>query len=87
MKIPCMENVLQKSAQTSQLKDMSSKEDRINALSQALHFNDVLAAGIYDVLLFDDLFDTGASLEAATRVLRGYSKIRKIFVATVTRTH
>ncbi len=85
MEIPCLENVLLKSAQTGQMKDMGSKEDRINALSQVLYLNDILDAGLYDVLLVDDLLDTGASLEAATGVLRSYSKIRKIFVATVTR--
>ncbi len=85
MEIPCLENFIQKSAQTSQMKDLGSKQDRIDALSQVLCFNDVLTAGLYDVLLVDDLFDTGASLEAATMTLRSCSRIRKIFVTTVTR--
>ena len=51
----------------------------------AFNINDQLGEGLYDVLIVDDLYDTGSSLEAATNVLRQYSKIRNIYVSTVTR--
>jgi len=67
------------------MKDISNKEDKIEALCKKLYFIDVLNDGVYDVMIVDDLYDTGATLEAATIVLRGYSKIRNIYVATITR--
>lgn len=85
MNIPLFENLLVKLGQTTQMKDMASREDRILALSAVFSMNDVLPAGKHNVLLIDDLFDTGSSLEAATKVLRNYQKIEKIFVATLTR--
>ena len=85
MGIPCLENMLLKHTQTEQMKNISTKEDKVKALCEKLYLNDVLQDGLYDVLVFDDLYDTGASLEAATIVLRGYVKIRNIFVATATR--
>ncbi|SPR99559.1 hypothetical protein [Cupriavidus taiwanensis] len=37
-----------------------------------------------NVLLIDDRYDTGASLEEACRVLRGYAKVAGIYVVTIT---
>ena len=87
MGIPCIENLLLKNAQTEQMKDISNKDDKIEALCNKLYFNDVLNDGVYDVMIVDDLYDTGATLEAATIVLRNYSKIRNIYIATITRKH
>lgn len=83
--IPCYENLLVKTGTTAPMKDLGAREEKVSALIDAFAVNDVLAEGQYDVLIIDDLFDTGSSLEAATTVLRGYSKIRNIYVATVTR--
>ena len=87
MGVPFMENVLVKTAHTAQMKDIPVRQDRVNALCSAFVVNDVLADGKYDVLIVDDLYDTGSSLEAATIVLRKYPKIQNIFVATLTRTN
>jgi predicted amidophosphoribosyltransferase len=85
MDVPCGENLLVKTGQTAQMKDIASRDDRVSALCAAFVVYDVLSGGRHDVLIVDDLFDTGSSLEAATKVLRGYSKVGRIFVATVTR--
>lgn len=85
MSIPCYENLLSKSKATPQMKDIESRDDKVSTLVSAFTVNDVLPEGLYDVLLVDDLFDTGSSLEAATTVLRKYGKIRYIYVAVVTR--
>lgn len=85
MGIPCVENLLVKVTATSAMKDIASREERISTLMGAFTVYDVLPLGKYDVLIIDDLFDTGSSLEAATNVLKGYSKIRDVYVATVTR--
>ncbi len=82
--IPCELNLLEKTTATPPVKDVGTREQRVEALLEAFTVNEILAEEI-DVLLVDDLFDTGASLEAATSVLRTNSKIRNIYVATVTR--
>jgi predicted amidophosphoribosyltransferase len=78
------EDLLVKRIKTPQMKDIASREERLALLRSAFATQDVLVSRA-DVLLIDDLFDTGSSLEAATLVLRDYAKIRKVFVVTVTR--
>lgn len=85
MGIPCYENLLVKTTDTPQMKDIASRKEKVDALINAFSVNDLLGEGLYDVLIVDDLFDTGSSLEAATTVLRNYKKIRYIYVSAVTR--
>ncbi|MDA3918592.1 MAG: ComF family protein [Deltaproteobacteria bacterium] len=85
MSVPCFEGMLVKTIKTPEMKDIASREKKIQTLMDAFMINDQLGEGVYDVLLVDDLFDTGSSLEAATNVLRQYKKTRKVYVATVTR--
>ncbi|GIU36007.1 ComF family protein [Shewanella schlegeliana] len=87
MGIPCYENLLIKTKDTPQMKDIESRKDKVETLVQALAINDLLGNAQYDVLIIDDLYDSGASLEAATNILREYKKVRNIFVATATRKH
>ena len=87
MGVPFLDNVMVKTAHTAQMKDIPVRQDRVNALCSAFRVNDVLADGKHDVLIVDDLYDTGSSLEAATIMLRKYAKIQNIFVATLTRTN
>ncbi|MBA7564336.1 hypothetical protein ES708_05999 [subsurface metagenome] len=86
MHILCREDVLVKITQTAQMKDIPSKEDRVKALCSAFTVKDTLSEGRYDVLIIDDVYETGSSLDAATILLRRCDKIQKIYVATVTRT-
>lgn len=83
--VPYMENLLVKVADTPQMKDIESREEKVRTLISALSVNDVLANGLHDVLIVDDLFDSGSSLEAASTVLRGYDKIQNLYISTVTR--
>jgi predicted amidophosphoribosyltransferase len=85
MGIPCLENLLIKNQNTPQMKDISSRDEKVDTLVKAFSVNDVLGDGLYDILIIDDIYDTGSSLEAATKVLKGYTKIRNIYVATATR--
>lgn len=85
MGVPCYENLLVKTISTPQMKDIGSRDEKVDTLIEAFSINDQLGNGLFDILIVDDLFDTGSSLEAATTVLRGYNKIRNIYVATVTR--
>lgn len=87
MKLPFFENILLKKGTTPQMKDIATTKERIDALTGCFYINDAITKdGSWDVLLIDDLYSSGASLSAATQVLRSYTKIRKIFVAAFSRT-
>lgn len=85
MGIPCYVDLLVKTRDTQQMKDIVSKKEKVDILVRAFSVNDKLGDGLHDVLIVDDLSHSGSSVEAATTVLRGYDKIRKIFAAVVTR--
>ena len=85
LRVPCIENMLLKNASAEQMKNINSRKEKVEALCNKLSFQDVLQDGQYNVLIVDDLYDTGATLEAATLVLREYTKIKEIYVATITR--
>ncbi len=79
------DQLLTKPTATTQIKNIGSRERKIAALMGAFRLNDFLDARyIYNVLIIDDIFDSGSSLEAATNVLRTCTKIDKIGVLTVT---
>jgi predicted amidophosphoribosyltransferase len=86
--IPVFENLLVKSPQAdaaAQLKDLTGKDAKLAALVGRFTINDEITnEGIWNVLLLDDLFDTGASMESACAALRTYRKIRHVFVAALT---
>ncbi|MCD1624654.1 ComF family protein [Seohaeicola saemankumensis] len=67
------------------LKDLSNKEEKVAALAGRFTIRDQIAGnGCWNALVVDDLFDSGASMEAVCAALHTYDKIGKIFVATMT---
>lgn len=85
MGIPCFENLLIKTKITPTMKNIACRDDKVRCLLDSFAINDQLPEGFHTVLIVDDIYDTGSSLEAATSVLRTYRKIDKIYVTTVTR--
>jgi predicted amidophosphoribosyltransferase len=90
---PCINDIIIKSKTTHQMKDIANREDRVNTLLDAFLVDTSVVKNRltspkdkYNVLIIDDLFDTGTSLEAVTKKLRECGKIGQILVATVTRT-
>jgi predicted amidophosphoribosyltransferase len=85
---PLIEGVIVKTAAaqgTKQLKDMTTKEEKLAALNGRFSIKDVITnEGCWNTLLLDDLFDTGASMEAACTALRTYPKVKNIYVAALT---
>lgn len=86
----CIDGLLVKSKPTPQMKDIDSRQERIELLMEAFEIDDNVVAETlpqtgYNVLIVDDLYDTGTSLEVATQTLRKCDKINQIFVATATR--
>lgn len=66
------------------LKDLQTKEAKLEALTHRITVVDRINDGQWNVLLVDDLYDSGASMEAACNALRGYHKVNKIYVAALT---
>jgi predicted amidophosphoribosyltransferase len=82
---PVFDSLLIKKPGGQQLKDIVIHAEKVEALKDSFSVNDTIeGAGPWNALLVDDLFDTGASLEAACAVLRAYSKIEKLYVAVLT---
>jgi predicted amidophosphoribosyltransferase len=67
------------------LKNINNKADKVSALKGKLSFKDSITnQGCWNALLLDDLFDTGASMEAACAALRTYPKINEIYAVALT---
>lgn len=78
-------DILQKRASTEELKSVREPERREELLSKAFSIS---SSNISDqvVLLVDDLFRSGATLEAATKVVKKQGKAAAVYVFAVTRT-
>ena len=88
IKVPVIEDIIVKAPAVTggqQLKDMKNKEDKAAALQGRFLLQDSITnQGCWNALVVDDLFDTGASMEAACVTLRTYPKIKGIYVAALT---
>ncbi len=86
MNISLFENLLIKKSKTPEMKNEATFEEKKEILSSVFSINDEIdGEGSWDVLLIDDLYGTGASLNTASKTLKTYSKIKNIYVAAFTR--
>ena len=83
--IPMYEDVLIKGKETPELKDVYEYSRRLDILENAFTVKTSLIAG-KNILLFDDLYRSGATLNVATRVLYHKGKAGKIYVLVLTKT-
>jgi predicted amidophosphoribosyltransferase len=68
-----------------QLKNLSTREEKDAALNGRFSINPTITnEGSWNALLLDDLFDTGATMDAVARTLKTYKKIGKVYAASVT---
>lgn len=82
---PMFDGLLCKATNGKSLKDLTTKAEKVEAIGDSFSVNDQIEAnGTWNVILVDDLYDTGASMEAACKVLREYPKVDKIYVAALT---
>lgn len=66
------------------LKNLTSRAEKDAALEGRFSVADVIEGkGPWNALLVDDLFHTGASMDAACAALRGYPKIGRVYAAAV----
>lgn len=88
LNINVFNNLLVKNAtQTANqsLKNMKLKEEKVAALAGRFSIKDEINGdGKWNTILLDDLFDTGASMEAACNALRTYAKINHIYAVALT---
>lgn len=74
-----------KDKDTGQLKSVDNPEERSRLLSGAFSVRDQRYRG-KKVLLFDDLYRSGATLSAITEVLYDFGKVQNVYVLTLTKT-
>jgi len=87
LNIPFFENILIKDDTTSQMKDIDSRQKKVEELMDCFNINNGISNdGAWDVLIIDDLYSTGASLSAATNMMKTYTKVKKVYVAAFSRT-
>lgn len=84
LNVPCFDEMLTKKKGQS-LKNLDTKDEKVKALEGSFSLNELITNdGKWNVLVVDDLFDSGATMEAACAKLRGYNKVNNIYVATLT---
>lgn len=87
-KLPVFDTLVTKVAAPAgapQLKDLATKEEKAAALQGRFAVNNTIGdEGKWNALLLDDLYDSGASMEAVCAALRTYPKIDKIYAAAIT---
>ncbi|WP_035552179.1 ComF family protein [Burkholderia sp. 9120] len=82
---PVFHHLLFKQAGGQKMKDIPTREAKVEAVKDAFSYEDQIEGnGKHNVLLLDDLYDSGATAEAAVAVLRTYPKIAGIYVAALT---
>ena len=83
--VPVFENLVTKKSTGKQLKDLATKAEKLEVAGKSFSVHDLIEGdGPWNALLVDDLYDTGASLEGACTALRGYRKIKRLYVAALT---
>lgn len=87
-KIPVFNDIIVKAPAPQgapQLKNLHTREEKDAALEGRFSINpSITNEGCWNALLLDDLFDTGATMDAVCRTLRTYKKIDRVYAASIT---
>lgn len=88
MDVPLFDTLIAKSAvagNTSSLKNMSTRQEKDEALNGRYLLNKAITnQGSWNALVIDDLYHTGATMDAVCRLLSQYDKISGVYVAALT---
>jgi predicted amidophosphoribosyltransferase len=86
--IPVFDNMVEKAPAppgSTPLKNMHTRAEKDAALEGRFSINECITnEGRWNALLLDDLFDTGATMDAVCKALRTYRKINRIYAAAIT---
>lgn len=85
LKIPVDKSCLLKTKSTSQLKSIEDPDERKKILQGAFDIK-LTTLQNKNVLLFDDLFRSGETLNTAAEVIIRKGKVKNIYVLTITKT-
>ncbi len=85
LNIPFLNDCIHKIKDTPELKDVYNYEDRIKLLEGAYTVEPDSLEG-KNILLFDDLYRSGATLNAITSILCSIGKAANVYVIALTRT-
>jgi predicted amidophosphoribosyltransferase len=83
--LPILSSCLKKTKDTSELKDVFDLGKRSELLQDAFAVDAAKAKG-KRILLFDDLYRSGATATAITRVLKEQGGAAAVYLLTLTRT-
>lgn len=86
LQIPFYRNVLAKVEETPELKDVYEYKQRLKLLKSAFAVEDAAKITKKNVLVFDDLYRSGATVDAIVRTLFAEGKVSKVYVLALTRT-
>ena len=85
---PVFDNIIVKAPApqgSPQLKNLHGREEKEAALQGRFSINPAITnEGCWNALLLDDLFDTGATMDAVSETLRTYKKISQVYAASLT---
>jgi competence protein ComFC len=84
LKVPLDTTSLKKTKATLQMKDVGDFSARVAALEAAFTSDRALEGKA--VLLFDDLFQSGATMNVAARTLRNHGLVKSVYTLALTRT-
>jgi predicted amidophosphoribosyltransferase len=80
------QDTILKNAPTLQIKDIPTRQEKIETLNGAVSINENLGADSCSILLIDDIYSSGASIEAVCSAIKKYKLVQKIFVVVLSRT-
>ncbi len=87
-RIPVFDNMVTKAPAppgSVPLKDIHTRAEKDAALAGRFRINQCITSeGRWNALILDDLFDTGATMDAVCRMLRTYGNIQNIYAAAIT---
>lgn len=85
LQLPLLKNALKKLKDTPELKNVFDYSERLKLLENAFTVKNGLLND-RDILLFDDLYRSGATLNAISRALYEQGKVKNVYVLVLTKT-
>jgi competence protein ComFC len=86
LQIDCYNGCIEKISETPELKNIDKYKERVKLLRNAYEIADKSLVEGKNILLFDDLYRSGATLGSIARVLNQDGNVKRIFALTLTRT-